>query len=135
MSAKTSFFPRFFAALDGDTPESAMALVADDLEFAILWAPDRGTRSRQFLGGPVELKAFTLAGDMEGWAHHIIHVCRSGSTEVALGETRWADGRHIGTFICAAELDSDDRMRRYLVGRSPALRFSADMTLGQSAII
>jgi hypothetical protein len=72
---------------------------------------------------------------MDGWAHHILHSSRRGSTEVALGETRWADGRHIGTFVCAAELDRNDRMRRYLVGRSPALRFVADMTLGQSAII
>jgi hypothetical protein len=135
MSDGSSFFHRFFAALDGDDPESAMALVADELEFAILWAPDAGTRSRHFVGGPTELRAFTVAGDMQGWAHHILHVSREGSTELALGETRWDDGRHIGTFICAAELDHDDRMRRYLVGRSPALRFAADMTLGQSAII
>jgi hypothetical protein len=135
MSHSSSFFRRFFAALDGEYPESAMALVADELEFAILWAPDGGTRSRQFLGGPAELRAFTVAGDMEGWAHHLLHVSREGSTEIALGETRWSDGSHIGTFVCAAELDEDDRMRRYLVGRSPALRFAADMTLGQSAII
>jgi hypothetical protein len=123
MSAEPSFFRRFFAALDGDEPESAMAFVADQLEFAILWASDPGTRSRQFLGGPGELRAFTLAGNMEGWAHHILHVSRDGATELALGETRWGDGRHIGTFVCAAELDDDGRMRRYLVARSPALRF------------
>jgi hypothetical protein len=122
MTAQPGFFERFFAALDGDDPESAMTLVADDLEFAILWAPDTGGRSRQFLGGPDELRAFTAAGDMGGWAHHVLHVSRDGSTEVALGETRWADGRHIGTFVCAGELDGDGRMRRYLVGRSPALR-------------
>ena len=123
MSAPASFFRRFFAALDGNEPESAMAFVADDLEFAILWASDIDTRSRQFLGGAVELRAFTVAGDMEGWAHHILHVSREGSTELAVGETRWGDGRHIGTFVCAAELDDDGRMRRYLVGRSPAVRF------------
>ena len=123
MSGQASFFRRFFAALDGNEPESAMAFVADDLEFAILWASDTDTRSRQFLGGAVELRAFTVAGDMEGWAHHILHVSREGSTELAVGETRWGDGRHIGTFVCAAELDDDGRMRRYLVGRSPAVRF------------
>jgi hypothetical protein len=136
MSAGASFFHRFFAALDGDNPESAMALVADQLEFAILWAPDAESRSsRQFVGGPDELRAFTAAGDMTGWAHHVLQVSRSGSTELALGETRWADGRHIGTFVCAAELDSSGRMLRYLVGRTPALRFSADMTSGQSVIM
>src|SRR5438477_11691517 len=97
-----SFFHRFFAGIDSEDPESAMALVADDLEFAILWAPDDGPRSRQFTGGPDELRAFTAAGDREGWAHYILHVCREGATEVVLGETRWDDGRHIGTFVCAA---------------------------------
>jgi hypothetical protein len=124
MSAESSFFERFFAGLDGDDPELAMALVAQDMEFSILWAPDRESRSRQFIGGPDELRRFTAAGDRSGWAHHILHVSRSGSTELVLGETRWEDGRHIGTFIAAAELDHDGRMRRYLVGRSPAVRFN-----------
>jgi hypothetical protein len=100
-----------------------MELVADALEFAILWAPDGERHSRQFRGGPAELRAFTLAGDMDGWAHYVLHASRDGATEIALGETRWDDGRHIGTFVCAAELDEDGRMRRYLVGRSPAIRF------------
>lgn len=124
MSAEQGFFARFFAALDGDDPASALELVADRLEFAILWAPDAGTHSRQFLGGIDELRAFTLAGDMEGWGHHILHCSRVGSTELVLGETRWDDGCHVGTFVCAAELDSDGRMRRYLVGRSPEIRFA-----------
>jgi len=121
-----SFFERFFEALDGEDAESAMAFVADELEFAILWAPDAERRSpRQFIGGPDELRSFTAAGDRSGWAHHVLHVSRQGSTEIALGETRWEDGRHIGTFVAAAELDGDGRMRRYLVGRSPALRFDS----------
>jgi hypothetical protein len=130
MRVEDSFFERFFSALDGDDAESAMAFVADELEFSILWAPDAGTRSRQFIGGPNELRAFTHAGDREGWAHYILHVSRRGSTEVALGETRWDDGRHIGTFVAAAELDGNGRMRRYLVGRSPTLRFASEVTSG-----
>jgi hypothetical protein len=125
MTPDDSFFCRFFAALDGDDPESAMTLVSEDLEFAILWAPDGGRHSRHFLGGPAELRAFTVAGDMDGWAHHVLHVSHEGSTEVALGETRWDDGRHIGTFVCAGQIDGSGRMRRYLVGRSPALRFES----------
>jgi hypothetical protein len=138
MSGEHGFFARFFAALDGEDPESAMALVADDLEFAILWAPDGGRDSRQFVGGPAELRRFTAAGDMQGWAHHVLQFSSDGSTEIALGETRWEDGRHIGTFVCAAEFDGEGLMRRYLVGRSPTLRFAklaTDMTSRQSSII
>jgi hypothetical protein len=130
MSAEQSFFKQFFAALDGDEAESAMAFVADEMEFSILWASDDGSRSRQFVGGPDELRSFTHAGDRDGWAHYVLHFSREGSTEVALGETRWDDGRHIGTFVAAAELDHDRRMRRYLVGRSPAIRFGPEVTSG-----
>jgi hypothetical protein len=125
MTVPTSFFHRFFEALDGVDAESAMQYVAADMEFAILWAPDGGRHSKQFTGGPDELRSFTAAGDRTGWAHHILHVSREGATEIALGETRWEDGRHIGSFVAAAELDETGRMRRYLVGRSPVLRFLA----------
>jgi ketosteroid isomerase-like protein len=125
MTATTSFFHGFFEALDAEDGEAAMQYVADDMEFAILWASDTGRQSKQFTGGPEQLRAFTAAGDRGGWAHYILHVSREGNTEIALGETRWDDGRHIGTFVAAAELDADGRMRRYLVGRSPALRLSA----------
>ena len=46
-------------------------------------------------------------------------------TEFALGETRWDDGRFIGTFLAVAHLDADGRMDRYMVGRSPAMTFPA----------
>jgi hypothetical protein len=124
-----SFFERYFAALDGPDRWSAMDYVADDLEFVILWAPDGERRSQQFTGGPDDLRGFTAAGDQDGWSHHLLSIARDGDTEMVVGETRWDDdGRHIGTFVCAAELDSDGRMRRYLVGRSPAIRFDTELT-------
>jgi hypothetical protein len=132
MSPQAGFFEQFFAALDGDDAESAMAFVADDMAFSILWASDDGSRSRQFTGGPDELRGFTHAGDREGWNHYVLHFSREGCTEVALGETRWDDGRHIGTFVAAAELDHHGRMRRYLVGRSPAIRFNTELRSGQA---
>lgn len=131
-----SFFARYFAALDGPDRYSAMAYVADDLEFVILWAPDGGAHSRQFTGGPDALRGFTAAGDLDGWSHHLLSVARDGDTEVVVGETRWDhDGRHIGTFVCVAELDGDGRMRRYLVGRSPAIRFSTEVTSDRGSSI
>ena len=122
MTGRTSFFHRFFEALDGEDADSAMQYIADDMEFAILWAPDTGRQSKQFTGGPDELRGFTDAGDHRVGALHPAGVARR-NTEIALGETRWEDGRHIGTFLAAAELDEAGRMRRYFVGRSPALRF------------
>ena len=136
MSTDQSFFHRFFAALDGADPQSAMTLVAPTTWS--LRSSGRRTTAPAAASSSVarrNSRAFTVAGDMDGWAHYILHVSREGSTEIALGETRWDDGRHIGTFVAAAEFDHDDRMRRYLVGRSPMLHFSADMTSSQSTNI
>lgn len=117
------FFARYFEALDGAEPLSALEMVAEDSEFAILFATDEGHKAGHFLGGPAELKRFTEAGDMSGWAHHILASARVGDIEFVLGETRTDEGEFIGTFVSAVELDGEGRMERYVVGRSPAIRF------------
>lgn len=118
------FFERYFELLDGPDPHSSLELVAEDVEFSIQWAADDSRKSSQFLGGRDELRGFIDAGDMSGWAHHVVHAGVSGDIEFALGETRWdASGERIGTFLCVAELDGEGRMRRYMVARSPALAF------------
>lgn len=119
-----TFFERYFERLDGPEPHSSLELVADDVEFSIQWAADTSRKSSQFLGGLNELRGFIDAGDMGGWAHHVVHSGVSGEIEFALGETRWDDsGQRIGTFLAVAELDAAGRMRRYMVARSPALEF------------
>ena len=101
-----------------------MKMVADDAEFAIPWAPGTERRCGQFIGGRKELTEFTEAGDTSGWGHLILASARVGEVELVLGETRTDEGEFIGTFITAAELDSEGRMKRYIVGRSPGIRFS-----------
>jgi hypothetical protein len=121
-----SFFERYFAALDGPDPHSSLAMVADDVEFVILWARGEDRRSRQLTGGREELKAFIDAGgDMAGWAHHVMWSAVVDGLEFAQGETRTDAGDRIGTFLCSAQLDADGRMKRYLVARSPVIAFAA----------
>jgi hypothetical protein len=123
-TAAATFFERYFELLDGPDPHSSLELVADDVEFTIQWAADGSGKSRQFLGGREELRGFIDAGDTTGWAHHVTHSGVSGAIEFALGETRWdGTGERIGTFLAAAELDDQGRMRRYMVARSPAIGF------------
>ncbi len=119
-----SFFERYFAALDGPDPYSSLDMVAEDVEFAIEWATGTGRKSHQIAGGRGELRAFIDAGDVGAWAHHVLRSAAEDRTEFALGETRDGSGVRIATFVAVAELDSDGRMRRYLVGRSPAIVFS-----------
>jgi hypothetical protein len=118
-----SFFERYFAALDGPEPYASLDLVADEVEFTIQWATGVDRSSRQFVGGRAELRAFIDAGDLRGWAHHVLFGARAGDVEFALGETRYSHGERIGTFLAVAQLDADGRMTRYMVARSPALAF------------
>jgi hypothetical protein len=119
------FFERYFEALDGPEPLSALELVSPDLQFAILFSTKLDERSRQFLGGPDELRAFTEAGDMEGWAHHILARTVVDDVQIVLGETRRDDGTHLGTFVNAARIGADGRMTHYVTARTPGLRFGA----------
>jgi hypothetical protein len=118
-----TFFERYFAALDGSDPLSSLELVDDDLRFSIHWAADG--KSREFVGGRDELKQFIEAGDdWRGWRHHIFWSAREGETEFALGETRYDDGRRIGTFVVVAQIGADGRMVRYMAARTPVTEFS-----------
>ena len=120
------FFERYFEALDGPEPLSALELVSPDLQFAILFSTKLDERSRQFVGGPDELRAFTEAGDMEGWAHHIVARTVVDDVQIVLGETRRDDdGTHLGTFVNAARIGADGRMTHYVTARTPGLRFGA----------
>ena len=116
-----SFFERYFAALDGPDPLSCLELVDEDVSFSIHWSD--GEKSREFTGGRDELARFTEAGDTSGWAHYVVWSAQSGDVEFALGETRWDDGRRIGTFTAVALLGPDGRMVRYMTARSPLIEF------------
>ena len=116
-----TFFERYFAALDGPDPHSSLELVADDVRFAIQWAKDGDRASRQLVGGRAELRAFIDAGDMSGWAHHVLFSATADDVEFALGETRYDHGERIGTFLAVAQLDGAGRMVRYMAARSPAI--------------
>jgi len=118
-----TFFERYFAALDGPDPYSSLELVSPGVEFSIQWARDADRASRQLVGGMAELRAFIDAGDMSGWAHHVLFSGGGDGVEFALGETRTDGGERIGTFLAVAQLDGDGRMLRYMVARSPAIAF------------
>jgi hypothetical protein len=118
-----TFFERYFEALDGPDPHSSLELVTEDVEFSIQWAAGADRKSSQFLGGLEELRGFIDAGDTSGWAHHVVWSGADGGMEFALGETRWDDGRRIGTFTAVAQLGPDGRMVRYLTARSPLIEF------------
>jgi hypothetical protein len=120
-----SFFERYFAALDGPDPRSALEFVSENLRFAALFSTNASSHNRQFLGGREELAAYIEQRGNPGWRHHIIGAAVDGDVELAWGETRYADGSLAATFVGAARLDADGKLERYITGRTPAIRFPA----------
>jgi hypothetical protein len=116
------FLARYFAALDGPDPISALALVSDELRFAALFSTDASSHNRQFLGGRAELAAYIEQRGDPGWRHHIIGAAVDGDVELAWGETRYADGSVASTWVGAARLDAAGRLERLVTGRTPAIR-------------
>jgi hypothetical protein len=112
---------RYFAALDGPEPRSALALVSDDIRFAALFSTDASSHNRQFLGGRDELAAYIEQRGDPGWRHHILGADVDGAVELAWGETRYPDGALAATFVIAARVDGDGRLDRLITGRTPAL--------------
>jgi hypothetical protein len=118
-----SFLERYFDALDGPEPLSALELVSDDLRFAVLFSTDAGSHNRQILGGPAELAAYLEQRGTPGWRHQILGAAVEDGVELAWGETRYADGSLAASFVSAAQVDADGRLLRFIAGRTPAIRF------------
>src|SRR5256885_16219983 len=84
----TTFFERFFGALDGPDPVSSLDFVAEDMRFAIFWTAGAGRESEQHLGGKEELRQFVEAGGVRTWTHHPTRTTNVGGAEMGVGETR-----------------------------------------------
>ncbi len=111
------------ACTSSDVHERRLARRGTLWTWTIQWARGSDGASRQFVGGHAELRAFIDAGDMSGWAHHVLFAGGADGVEFALGETRRDGGERIGTFLSVAQLDGAGRMVRYMVARSPAIAF------------
>ena len=116
-----SFFERYFAALDGPDPHSALDLVGDDARFALLFSTDATSHNRQVLGGRAELAAYIVQRGTPRWTHHILGAGVDAEVELAWGETRYADGGLAATWVAAARLDAHGRADRCIFGRTPAV--------------
>jgi hypothetical protein len=116
------FLRRFYEIVDRNEPEPVMALLSDDLRFSILFSTEPGGDARDFSGGYAEFAAYMHQRGAPEWTHHVLAESADEGVELAFGETRQG-GRVVATWVAAATLDSDGRLERYLVGRSPAVVF------------
>jgi hypothetical protein len=113
--ARDGFLPGYFAALDAG--EDILPLLAPDFTFALLWATPEG--AHEFAGGFDEWAGYMTQREPDGQLHHVAHLLRDGSIEVASGWTTRFD-EPLGTFMFAAELDEQRYARRFFAARTQA---------------
>ncbi|MGW0711532.1 nuclear transport factor 2 family protein [Streptomyces sp. NPDC002643] len=115
------FLSAWFALLDSDEPYRILDLIGDDFSFSILFSTG-GDGATDFHGGRAEMEGYLAQRERGVRTHHQLTASADGLDELFLGEVR-RSGVPEATFVASARLDESGRVRRLLIGRSPAVLF------------
>ncbi|MFC8428220.1 hypothetical protein [Streptomyces sp. NPDC057253] len=116
------FLTNWFAILDSDDADRILDLISDDFSFSILFSTG-GDAGTDFHGGRAEMEGYLAQREVGVRTHHPLSATAVGQDELYLGEVRRA-GVPEATFVASARLDDDGKVRRLLIGRSPAVLFT-----------
>lgn len=122
MSAGVAAAPvltRWFETIDSDTPEAILDLTAPDFRFSIVFSVGDG-KAADFAGGREAMEGYLAQREKGVLTHHVLSASTVGDDELVLGQAR-RSGVFESTFVAAARLDADGRVRSLMIGRSPAL--------------
>ncbi|ABW12999.1 conserved hypothetical protein [Parafrankia sp. EAN1pec] len=109
---------RWFATMDSHTPEAVLDMVSDDFRFSVVFSTGDG--AVDFVGGREAMEGYLAQREKGVLTHHVLTASSTGRDELVLGQARRA-GAFESTFVAAARLDAEGRVRRLMIGRSPAL--------------
>lgn len=115
------FLSEWFALLDSDDASRILDLISDDFSFSILFSTG-GDGATDFHGGRAEMEGYLAQREQGTRTHHLLTASATGLDELFLGEVR-RSGEPEASFVASARLDESGRVRRLLIGRSPAVRF------------
>lgn len=121
-SSTAPFLTRWFAILDSEDADRILDLIGDDFEFSILFSTG-GDGATDFHGGRAEMEGYLAQREVGIRTHHLLTASAVGQDELFLGEVR-RSGEPEATFVAGARLDDTGRVRRLLIGRSPAVLFT-----------
>jgi hypothetical protein len=110
---------RWFATIDSDTPEAILDLIAPGFRFSIVFSVGDG-KAVDFAGGREAMADYLAQREKGVLTHHVLSASTVGDDEFVLGQAR-RSGTFESTFVAAARLDAAGRVRRLMIGRSPAL--------------
>lgn len=121
MSNATPLLHAWFEIMDSDDPDRVLNHITDDFELSIQFS--KGDSAAEFYGDRAGLVVYLEQREKSALTHHTLSGARVGDTELCLGETR-RDGEFEASFNATAKLDSDDKVRRLLICRTPKIRFT-----------
>ncbi|MFF3372395.1 nuclear transport factor 2 family protein [Streptomyces sp. NPDC002680] len=117
-----SFLSNWFAILDSDDADRILDLISDDFSFSILFSTG-GDGATDFHGGRPEMEGYLAQRAVGVRTHHRLTASTVGQDELFLGEVR-RSGVPEATFVASARLDGEGKVRRLMIGRSPAVLFT-----------
>ena len=116
---------RLFAVIDGPDATRCVELLAPDLRFSVVFSTGPAD-ARDFAGDRRAFDDYLAQRGAPTWTHHVVvessHRVDDRDVELVLGETRQG-GATVASFVAAVRLTPDGLIDRYMVGRSPAVRF------------
>jgi hypothetical protein len=120
MSA-VALLEKWFAEMDGDTPERVLDYIAEDFQICVVFSTGPGSTA-DFSGDRAALVRYLEQREVNTRTHHIVSAATVGPDELVLGEVR-RSGVFEASFVAAARVCTDGRASRLLIGRSPATQF------------
>nr|WP_218890904.1 nuclear transport factor 2 family protein [Actinomycetospora corticicola] len=114
---------RWFASLDGDSPDDILDMIAPDFRFSIVFGTGGG-EARDFAGGRAAMEGYLAQREKSVLTHHVLSASTVASDELVFGQARRGDAFE-STFVAAARLDADGRVTDLMIGRSPELDVAA----------
>lgn len=117
------FLTRWFATLDGGSPDDVLDMIAPEFRFSIVFGTG-GASARDFAGGRGAMEDYLRRREKGVLTHHVLSASTVGADELVLGQAR-RGGEFESTFVAAARLDATGRVAGLMIGRSPEFDIEA----------
>ena len=119
---QTPVLTQWFEYMDSDDPDRVLTMISKDFVMSVQFSKGNG-QSAEFVGDRDGLVAYLAQREKSVLVHHIDAGAFVDGVELSLGRTT-RGGEFEASFNATAQLDSEGKVRRLLIARTPELSFS-----------
>ncbi|MBT2263703.1 hypothetical protein [Rhodococcus erythropolis] len=121
-TSQTPVLIQWFEYMDSDDPDRVLTMISKDFVMSVQFSKGDG-QSAEFVGDRDGLVAYLAQREKSVLIHHIDAGAFVDGVELSLGRTT-RGGEFEASFNATAQLDSEGKVRRLLIARTPELSFS-----------